>query len=124
MTPGGFHAFEHQWAMATAFNMHKQMGAGHVAARIRSLNDQLKASLADNRKIRMHTPMSGDLSAGMVAFEIEGLKPEEVVKRLLDQKIIASTSPYAVSYARLAPSLVNTPEEVERAARAVHALTS
>jgi len=27
-----------------------------------------------------------------------------------------------VSYARLAPSLVNTPEEVERAAGAVHAL--
>jgi isopenicillin-N epimerase len=124
MTPGGFHAFEHQWAMAAAFNMHTQMGAGRVAARIRSLNDQLKASLAENRKIRMHTPMSGDLSAGMVAFEVEGLKPEEIVKRLLDQKIIASTSPYAISYARLAPSLVNTPEEVERAARAVHALTA
>jgi selenocysteine lyase/cysteine desulfurase len=124
MTPGGFHAFEHQWAMQAAFNMHKQMGANRVAARIRSLNDQLKASLAENRKIRMHTPLSGDLSAGMVAFEVEGLKPEEIVKRLLEQKIIASTSPYAISYARLAPSLVNTPEEVERAARAVHALTA
>jgi selenocysteine lyase/cysteine desulfurase len=72
----------------------------------------------------MHTPLSGDLSAGLVAFEVEGLKPEEIVKRLLEQKIIASTSPYAISYARLAPSLVNTPEEVERAARAVHALTA
>ena len=75
MTPGGFHAFEHQWAMAAAFDMHEAMGRARVAARIRSLNDQLKASLAENRKIRVHTPMSGDLSAGLVAFEVDGLKP-------------------------------------------------
>lgn len=30
-----------------------------------------------------------------------------------------SGRPHAISYARLAPSLVNTPEEVERAIRAV-----
>ena len=122
MTPGGFHAFEHQWAMAAAFGMHTQMGRDRVAERIRNLNDQLKASLAQNRRIRIQTPMAGELSAGLVAFEVEGLKPEDVVKRLLEKRIIASTSPYAVSYARLAPSLVNTPDEVDRAARAVHEL--
>jgi selenocysteine lyase/cysteine desulfurase len=122
MTPGGFHAFEHQWAMRAAFEMHLKMGKARVAARIRSLNDQLKASLAGHRRIRVHTPLSGDLSAGVVAFEIEGLAPGDIVKRLLAKQIIASTSPYAVSYARLAPSLVNTPEQVERAAREVLAL--
>ncbi len=124
MSPGGFHAFEHQWALAAAFAMHRQMGRARVAARIRSLNDQLKASLAEDRKVTLHTPMSGELSAGLVAFEVAGLTPQEVVKRLLAQRIIASTSPYAVTYARLAPSLVNTPEEVARAARAVHALSA
>lgn len=122
MTPGGFHAYEHQWAMRAAFEMHLRMGKARVAARIRSLNDQLKAALAGNRRIRIHTPLSGELSAGLVAFEIEGLKPDDIVKRLLTKKIIASTSPYAVSYARLAPSLVNTPQEVELAAREVLAL--
>jgi isopenicillin-N epimerase len=122
MTPGGFHAFEHQWAMGAAFDMHQAMGRPRVAARIRELNDRLKASLADNRKIKLHTPMSGDLSAGLVAFEVEGVAPADVVKRLLERQIIASTSPYAVTYARLAPSLVNTPEEVDRAAQAVHAI--
>ena len=124
MTPGGFHAFEHQWAMGAAFAMHERMGRDRVAARIRALNDQLKAGLAGNRKLRIHTPVSGDLSAGLVAFEIEGMKPEAVVAKLLEQRIIASTSPYAVSYARLAPSLVNTPEEVDRAVRAVHAIAT
>lgn len=120
MSPGGFHAFEHQWAMAAAFRMHQGMGRPRVAARIAGLNTQLKNNLAQNRRIRIHTPMSPELSAGLVAFEIEGVKQNDVVKRLLEKHIIASTSPYAVSYARLAPSLVNTPEEVERAARAVH----
>ena len=122
--PGGFHAFEHQWAMGAAFAMHEKMGRARVAARIRALNDQLKAGLGGNRKVRIHTPVSGDLSAGLVAFEVDGLKPDVVVARLLEQRIIASTSPYAVSYARLAPSLVNTPEEVERAVRAVHAIAA
>jgi selenocysteine lyase/cysteine desulfurase len=121
-TPGGFHAFEHQWAMGAAFEMHQRIGRSRVAARIRTLNDRLKAALADHRKVRIHTPTSGELSAGLVAFEIEGVSATEVVRRLLAQRIVASTSPYAVSYARLAPSLVNTPEEVDRAAQAVRAI--
>lgn len=122
MTPGGFQAFEHQWGMLAAFRMHEAMGRARVAARIRSLNDRLKEQLAGIPKVRVHTPRSGDLSAGLVAFEVAGMKPDDVIKRLHDRHIIASASPYAVSYARLAPSLVNTPDEVDRAARAVAAL--
>ena len=123
MAPGGFHAYEHQWATAAAFRMHEQMGRARVAARIRELNEQCKAGLAANRKVKLHTPMSGELSAGLVAFEVQGVAPAEVVKQLLARRIIASTSPYAVTYARLAPSLVNTPDEVERAVRAVREIS-
>ncbi|MET0808880.1 MAG: aminotransferase class V-fold PLP-dependent enzyme, partial [Pseudoxanthomonas sp.] len=123
MTPGGFVAYDHQWATAAAFRMHQQMGKARVAARIRSLNDQCKAGLGENRKVRIHTPRSGDLSAGLVCFEVEGMKPADVVKRLLERRIIASTSPYAITYARLAPSLVNTPEQVDRAVRAVREIS-
>lgn len=122
MTPGGFHAYEHQWAMAAAFRMHLQMGRDRVGARIRALNERLKAQLADNRRVTVHTPRAGELSAGLVAFEVAGLGPQDVVKRLHEQRIVASTSPYAVSYARLAPSLVNDEDEVDRAARAVNGL--
>ena len=123
MMPGGFHAYEHQWATAAAFRMHKQMGRARVAARIRSLNDQCKAGLAENPKVTIHTPMSGDLSAGLVSFEVAGIKPLDVVRQLLAKRIIASTSPYAITYARLAPSLVNTPAEVERAIRVVREIS-
>ncbi|GGD33434.1 class V aminotransferase [Pseudoxanthomonas indica] len=122
MSPGGFHAYEHQWAAAAAFRMHGQMGKTRVASRIASLNDQLKAGLAGIPKVKMHTPRSPALSAGLVAFEIEGMAPQDVVKQLLAKRIIASTSPYAVPYARLAPSLVNSPAEVDEALAAVRSL--
>lgn len=123
MSPGGFHAYEHQWAAAAAFRMHRQMGRARVAARIRELNNQCKAGLAANRKVRLHTPMAPELSAGLVSFEVEGLAPADVVRQLAARRIVASTSPYAVTYARLAPSLVNTAEEVERAVRAVREIS-
>jgi hypothetical protein len=45
------------------------------------------------------------------------------VMRLLDQRIVASTTPYRVSYARLAGSVVNTPQEIDMVLRAVRQLT-
>lgn len=123
MSPGGFHAYEHAWGAAAAFRMHRQMGRARVAARIRALNDQCKAGLAANPKVILHTPMSGALSAGLVSFDVQGVAPAEVVKQLLARNIVASTSPYAVTCARLAPSLVNTADEVERAVRAVREIS-
>jgi isopenicillin-N epimerase len=124
MAPGGFHAFEHQWATAAAFRMHARMGRARVAARIAALNTQLKDGLAAMPKVKMHTPRDPALSAGLVAFEVEGLSPQDVVKQLLARRIIASTSPYAVTYARLAPSLVNSPAEVDEALRAMRAIAA
>ena len=122
VTPGGFLAFEHQWAIGAAFRMHQQMGRRRVAERIRSLNDRCKQGLAEIKQVKLHTPREAALSAGICCFEVEGQKPEDVVKKLLGRKVIASTSPYAVSYARLAAGLMNRPEEVDKAVAAVRAL--
>lgn len=119
MTPGGFHAYEHEWAMSAAFRFHESIGRARVAARIRALNDQCKHGLAGMRNVTLHTPRDAALSAGLVAFEVAGMAPEAVVARLLEHRVVASTSPYKVSYARLAPSLVNDEVEVETTLRAV-----
>jgi selenocysteine lyase/cysteine desulfurase len=50
------------------------------------------------------------------------MQPKKVVESLLAKKIVASDSPYAISYARLTPGLLNTPEEVDRAVAEVKAL--
>jgi isopenicillin-N epimerase len=122
ISPGGFKAYEHQWAMTEAFRFHRQIGRKRVADRIAELNDRCKEGLAAMAHVKLHTPRGRDLSAGIICFEVEGLRPQEVVQKLLARKVIASTSPYKVSYARLAPSLVNDEEDVERALRAVREL--
>ncbi|MBS0514593.1 MAG: aminotransferase class V-fold PLP-dependent enzyme [Proteobacteria bacterium] len=124
MSPGGFLAYEHQWAMGTAFRMHQQIGRERIAARIAELNSRCKEGLAGIAKVRQHTPRAPALSAGICCFEVEGIKPVDVVKQLLARKVIASTSPYAVTYARLSAGLMNTPEQVDKAVAAVRAIAT
>ena len=122
MTPGGFHSFEHRWALAQAFDLHRQIGKARVMARIHELNRQLKEGLAAMPHVRLHTPLDEDLSAGLVCFEVAGLSPQGVVDRLHAAGIVATVTPYATSYARLAPGLLNSPEEVDQVLAAIRAL--
>lgn len=119
VSPGGFKAYEHQWAMPEAFAFHRRIGRERVAARIASLNTQCKEGLARIPKVKLHTPRDPSLSAGIICFEVEGQAVEETVRKLHDHKVVATTSPYKVSYVRLAPSLVNDENEVDAALRAV-----
>ncbi len=124
MTPGGFHSFEHRWALEAAFRFHQAIGKARVARRIRELNEQCRRGLAEMRHVQLHTPLSPDAAAGIICFEVAGMKPDGVVERLKQRKVIASVTPrpYGVDYARLSPSLLTSPEEVDAALRAVREL--
>jgi isopenicillin-N epimerase len=113
MTPGGFHSFEHRWALDQAFAFHQALGKARVTQRIGELNDQFKQGLAAMRHVTLHTPMARELSAGIVCFEIAGLSPDQVVAALRQRSVVASVTPYATQYARAAPGLLNSPEEIE-----------
>jgi selenocysteine lyase/cysteine desulfurase len=122
MTPGGFHSFEHRWALDEAFAFHEAIGKARVTDRIHALNDRLKDGLATMKHVRLHTPRSRELSAGIVCFDIEGMKPPEVIERLRQQNIMGSVTPYADHLARLAPSLLTSEEDVDRTIEAIHDL--
>jgi selenocysteine lyase/cysteine desulfurase len=122
MTPGGFHSFEHRWALGEAFEFHRAIGKARVAQRIHELNRQCKEGLAGMKHVILHTPLADEVSSGIVTFEVAGLEPAAVVRRLHEQRIVASTTPYATSFARLAPGLLNSPAEIERALGAIRAL--
>jgi isopenicillin-N epimerase len=124
VSPGGFFAYEHQWAAVEAFRFHKEIGRARIGARIAELNSRIKDGLAKIPKVTLHTPKDPALSAGINSFEVAGLTPQDVVKRLLDRRIIASTSPYKVTYARLSAGIMNTPEEIDRALAAVRAIAA
>ena len=122
MTPGGFHSFEHRWALAEAFRFHMRLGKRRVEARIHALNRRLKAGLAAMSHVTLMTPRSDALSAGLVCFAVDRLSPDAVVEALRRRRIIATVTPYNPPYARLAPGLLNTPADVDRALRAISAL--
>lgn len=113
MTPGGFHSFEHRWALDEAFTFHRAIGKARVTQRIYELNQQMKQGLAKMPHVTLHTPMSQDLSSGIVCFDVEGMTPRQVIERLRQKKIIGSVTPYATQYARLAPSLLTSTEDIE-----------
>ncbi len=121
LTPGGFHSFEHRWALSEAFAFHRAIGKARVAERIHAVNRRCKEGLARLPKVKMATPMADALSAGIICFSVEGRSPAQVVEGLMKQNIIASTTPgfYRPPYARLAPSLLTLEEDVDRAVAAV-----
>jgi selenocysteine lyase/cysteine desulfurase len=121
-TPGGFHSFEHRWALGEAFAFHQRLGRERVTARIHELAKQCKEGLAAMPNVTLHTPKSEALSAGLVCFEVKGVKAPEVIKRLQAQKIVASVTPYATEYARFSPGILNTPEELDKVLRQVRAM--
>ena len=70
--------------------------------------------------MRLVTPQSAGLSAGIVCLEVDGREPFELVERLYERhRIVASVTPYANRYLRLGPSILNTPAQVDRVVRAI-----
>lgn len=113
MSPGGFHSFEHRWALDKAFQYHETIGPQRIRERIHTLNRQLKEGLGKMPKVKLYTPMAEDLSAGIVCFDVEGVQAQQVVEHLRRKKIVASITPYKTWYARLAPSLLTSQAEVD-----------
>jgi isopenicillin-N epimerase len=121
-SPGGFQAFEHHWAVPAAIEFHQKIGPSRITQRIHALNGQMREGLSKLPHVVVYTPAASELSAGLVCFDVKGLKAKETVARLLSKGIIASTTPYRVPVSRVACGIMNTPAEVDATLRAVRGL--
>jgi selenocysteine lyase/cysteine desulfurase len=123
-TPGGFHSFEHRWALKEAFEFHRDIGRDKVAARTRALANRMKEGLANIQGVTVKTPMDESLSAGLVCCDVS--RPaREVVDRLREEhNVVASVTPYATEYLRFGPSIANQEADVDRALEAVAAVVA
>ena len=108
--------------MTEAFKFHLDIGKAKIAARTHELNRQLKEGLAGMSHVKLYTPRDEHLSAGIVCFDVNGLSPRDVVAGLRQRNIIATTTPYAQSHARVSPSIRNSPQEIEATLTAVREL--
>ena len=94
--------------------LHELIGKVRIAQRTAELASQLKEGLRRIGKVVLRTPLSPDLSAGVVSFDIDGFRPGRVVRELRSRKTVASVAPYATPHVRLSPSVRNSPEEIEK----------
>jgi isopenicillin-N epimerase len=115
MTPGGFHSFEHRWAVDKAFELHTAIGKDKIEQRIHSLNSHVKNRLKNMNKVKLVTPIEEELSSGITCFEVEGRDPFDLVEKLWEKKISASVTPYKTWFIRYAPGLVTLEKDVDRA---------
>jgi selenocysteine lyase/cysteine desulfurase len=126
MTPGGFHSFEHRWAVPEAVEVHDRLGGrAEVARRTYARAAELKEGLANIEGVRVRTPRDEALSAGLVCCEVKGIDPGEVVDRLREEhRVVASVTPYRTRYVRFGPSVANHAGDVHRGIGAVAAIAS
>ncbi|RON97249.1 pyoverdine-tailoring periplasmic protein PvdN [Pseudomonas fluorescens] len=115
MTPGGYHAFEHRWAVDEAFKLHLQLGKADVQARIHQLNSYLKQRLREHADIELVTPLEPKFSAGFTFFRVKGQDSDEVAAYLMQNRVICDAVSRDVGpVIRTAPGLLNNEAEVER----------
>lgn len=120
--PGGFHAFEHFYAVKAAVEFHQRLGRNRVAARITELATRFKDGLAAMPGVVIHTPRDPRMSAGMVCFDVTGHSGDEVVARLAQKRIQITTAAYRIPYARIGTAILNTPSEIDRTLKEIRAL--
>ncbi|WP_236180428.1 MULTISPECIES: pyoverdine-tailoring periplasmic protein PvdN [Pseudomonas] len=115
MTPGGYHAFEHRWALTEAFKLHLQLGKADVQARIHELNTYLKTRLLQRPQIELITPLSPEFSAGFTFFRVRGKNSDTIAAHLMTNKVVADAVERDVGpVIRTAPGLLNDEAQIDR----------
>jgi selenocysteine lyase/cysteine desulfurase len=115
MSPGGYHAFEHRWAVDEAFKLHLELGKADVQARIHQLNSYLKQRLLEQPGVELVTPVDPKFSAGFSFFRVKGQDCDAVAAYLVQNRIVSDAVSRDVGpVIRTAPGLLNTEAEVDR----------
>ena len=115
LSPGGYHSFEHRWALNEAFKLHLELGKAEVQARIHGLNDYLKERLREHPQIELVTPSSPELSAGFTFFRIKEQNSARVAAYLMENRVVSdAVHRDAGPVIRTAPGLLNTETEIDR----------
>lgn len=115
MTPGGYHSFEHRWALDEAFKLHLQLGKAEVQARIHALNTYLKKRLAEYARIELVTPRSPEFSSGFTFFRVKDKDSDKIAAYLMQHRVVVDAVERDVGpVIRTAPGLLNTESEIDR----------
>lgn len=123
MSPGGYHSFEHRWALDQAFDLHLQLGKADVQARIHQLNGYLRERLVAMPQVELVTPLDPALSSGFSFFRIKEQDCDHVAKQLMRQRVVVDAVDRDVGpVVRTAPGLLNDEVQVEGLLKALRSV--
>jgi selenocysteine lyase/cysteine desulfurase len=105
-TPGGYHSFEHRWALTEAFKFHLMIGKDRIERHTKLQALYLKQGLAEVRGVEVITPLDDNLSSGIVTVRPSRRDPYELVELLRGRNIVAAVTPDTPRYVRFGPSLM------------------
>lgn len=105
-------------AVATAAELHDEIGSERVERRVFELAQRLKSGLA-NLGLSLITPMSSNLSAGVCVASAPSDRRQQIVDRLYSEFGIAGAASGGI---RLCPHIYNTSAHVDRALEALKTL--
>ncbi len=113
-------------AMGTTVEFHNKIGKDRIEARIRFLATALKTRLKERIPgITFRTPLSPELSGGVVVFDVAGVDLNKTLDILYHEHNIGCAVFGGDSGGiRLCPHIYNTVEEIDRAVDAVASLRS
>jgi isopenicillin-N epimerase len=116
--------------LEAALRFHETIGAARVTGRIRELRARLFDGVAALRGVRIVSPRSDALAAGMVSFALEGIEAAELQQRLgritlpdgrtgsVRTRVVGE---YGYGWMRLSAHVYNSPEEIDIALQAIEA---
>lgn len=115
MTPGGYHSFEHRWAVDKAFELHLKLGKADVQSRIHQLNTYIKQRLKEQPGIELVTPMAPELSSGFSFFRVKDRNCDDVAAWLMKNHVVVDAVDRDIGpVVRTAPGLLNNEAEIDR----------
>ncbi|MEV0441274.1 aminotransferase class V-fold PLP-dependent enzyme [Streptomyces spectabilis] len=120
LSPGGFLAYEHAFALPVSVAFHQTLGRSRVAGRIAELSTRAKQGLARIPGVTVHTPAAPEMSAGITCFSVRGHAGSAVVDMAAERGIrLSSLYHDSLGYARIGTGVMNSARDVDAALRVV-----
>jgi selenocysteine lyase/cysteine desulfurase len=114
-SPGGLGAYEHAWAVDTAFEWLLDVGKDNIEQLTIGLATRLKDGLAQLKDVRVVTPRSHALSSGIVCCVVPDAAGAKVKLRQKGVWAMTSMDADKQPYLRFSPSIANTTKQIDKA---------
>ena len=115
--PGGLKTFEHIWALRETFEFMLSLGKPQIQARVYALATYLKEGLLEIPHVDLRTPVSQELSSGIISFDVERLKASAAIVALKNRNILVTESGWDATagrtHVRVSVTFLNTEEQVD-----------